>query len=123
MMSSPIQNQIGAVFIPVSDMQRAIGWYSRLLGLPVQAATHEGTIYDLPMAAGQPGLLLDATPKPVTNSSQPLFFFWTDDIRAAHNFLQAEQIPILSEVDDIGSVSFLKFKDPDNNLLMICQRN
>jgi predicted enzyme related to lactoylglutathione lyase len=120
-MPSPIRNQIGAVFIPVSDVSRAIQWYSQLLGLPLRETSHEGKIYDLPMS-GDTALILDAH-KPVANSSQPLFFFWTDDIHAAYTFLKASGIALISEPEDIGSVSTLIFKDPDNNLLMVCQHN
>jgi len=120
-MPSPIQNKIGMVFIPVGDMSRAITWYNRLLGLPESQTSHEGKIYDLPMQDG-PGLILDGH-KPVTNSSQPLCFFWTDDLRAAYAFLKDNNVEIVSEPEDIGSVSTLTFKDPDQNLLMVCQRN
>jgi predicted enzyme related to lactoylglutathione lyase len=121
-MSSPIENRIGQVFVPVSDMQRAVAWYSKLLGLPVMESSHGGTIYDVPMQ-GETRLALDATPRQISNSSQPLFFFWTQDIQAAHDFLRAIEIQIVGQIENIGSVSFLMFKDPDNNLLMVCQRN
>jgi hypothetical protein len=48
-MNSPIQNKIGMVFIPVSDMPAAIAWYSRLFGLTVGKTSHEGRIYGVPM--------------------------------------------------------------------------
>ncbi len=121
-MASPIENRIGQVFIPVSDMERAIAWYSRILGLPIDQASHGGTIYDVPMA-GETRLALDANKQPITNSSQPLCFFWTADIHAAHDFLLANDVELVGTIQDIGSVSFLTFKDPDNNLLMVCQRN
>ena len=121
-MKSPIQNRIGRVFIPISDMERSIQWYSKLLGLPVSATSHEGTIYDVPMQ-GETGLILDGSKKEVRNSSQPLFFLMTDDIEAARDFLVLNGIEILGQIENIGSVSFLKFKDPDNNLLMVCQPN
>jgi predicted enzyme related to lactoylglutathione lyase len=120
-MSSPISRRIGAVFIPVSDMQRAIQWYSHLLDLPITATAHEGRIYDLPMV-GETMLILDGH-KPVTNSSQPLLFFWTEDIQAAHDFFKNSGIEIVREIENIGGVTTLTFKDPDNNLLMACQRN
>jgi len=120
--NSPIQNKIGRVFVPVTDIDRAIQWYSKLLGLPITTTSHGGTIYDLQMA-GETGLILDATKKGVQNSSQPLFFFLTEDIQAAHDFLERNEVEILSQIEDIGSVSFLIFKDPDNNLLMVCQPN
>jgi predicted enzyme related to lactoylglutathione lyase len=121
-MTSPISNKIGAVFIPVSDMARAVKWYSQLLDLPIRESSHDGTIYDVVMN-GDTGLILDANKREVQNSSQPLFFFWTDDLSAAYDFLQINGVEILSQIEDIGSVSFLIFKDPDENLLMVCQRN
>src|SRR5262245_34832316 len=121
-MSSPIENRIGQVFVPVTDMDRAIAWYSRLLGLPIAATSHEGKIYDVPVT-GETRLALDGHQAKVTNSSQPLFFFWTPDIRAAADFLRANDITIVGEIANIGSVSLLRIRDPDNNLLMVCQRN
>lgn len=121
MMNSPIENRIGCLLIPVSDMPRAIAWYSRLFGLPSQSATHEGRIYTLPMQ-GEVGLILDSH-KPVTNSSQPLCFFWTQDIKHAYAFLMESGVDVLAPPEDIGSVTTLLFQDPDHNLLMVCQRN
>ena len=121
-MSSPIENRIGQVFVPVTDMDRAIAWYSRLLGVPIAAATHGGTIYNVPMQ-GETQLALDGTRRQVSNSSQPLFFFWTRDIQAAYAFLQENNVAIVGAVEDIGSVLFVIFKDPDGNLLMVCQPN
>jgi predicted enzyme related to lactoylglutathione lyase len=120
-MTSPIKNRVGCIFIPVSDMSRAIDWYSRLLGLPVEKTTHGGLIYDVPMS-GDVGLILDGH-KPVTNSSQPLLFFWTSDIQSAYTFLLENGVQVERAMEDIGSVTTLTFKDPDNNLLMVCQRN
>ncbi|HMN28179.1 MAG TPA: VOC family protein [Caldilineaceae bacterium] len=121
-MPGPIQNQIGAVFVPVSDLARSVQWYSKLFGLPVKTTSHDGTIYDLQMV-GDVALILDANKPVVSHSPQPLCFFWTEDIRSARSFLQASSIPILSAIEDIGSVSFVTFADPDGNLLMVCQRN
>ncbi len=120
-MQSPIQNRVGMLFIPVSDMARAIAWYSQLLGLPTGQTTHAEKIYNLPMQ-GDTGIILDAH-KAVTNSSQPLCFFWTDDIRATYDFLNSLHVDIVSAIEYIGSVSTLTFRDPDHNLLMVCQAN
>lgn len=120
-MPSPIQNRVGAVFVPVSDMTAAIAWYSRLLGLEPGAPSHDGRIYDLPMA-GEVGVILDAH-RPVRSSSQPLLFFWTADLAATHRFLREAGIELEREIEDIGSVTTLTLRDPDGNLLMVCRRN
>jgi len=120
-MPNPIQNRIGAVFVPVSDLERSARWYSALLGVPVQGASHEGRISDVPMA-GDAALILDAH-KPVERSSQPLCFFWTDDLAGALARLQELEADVVSEIEDIGRVSTLQFLDPDGNPLMVCQRS
>lgn len=118
---SPIRNQIGNVFVPVSDMPRSIAWYSELFGLDIGEPSHGGTICEVPMQ-GETGLILDAN-KPVTERSvQPLCFFWTDDMAAALDHLRMMGVEITSDITDIGSVAFLAFRDPDDNPLMICQR-
>lgn len=119
---SPISNRVGMIFVPVKEIERAIAWYSHLLGLPAGASTHNGTIYDLSMQ-GETGVILDSTNPVVSNSSQPLFFFWTDDIPATYTFLKESGVEVLSQAEDIGSVTTLRFRDPDGNLLMVCQRN
>jgi predicted enzyme related to lactoylglutathione lyase len=120
-MPAPISPHIGNVFIPVSDMLRAIAWYSNLFGLPVESTTHEGKIYNVPMS-GEVSLILDGH-RPVTNSSQPLCFFWTGDIQAAEAFLRKNSIEIVrGGIQDIGGLFTLTFTDPDGNLLMACQR-
>lgn len=103
-------------------MQRAINWYSWLFGLPLGTTSHEGTIYDVPMH-GETGLILDSNKPIIQNSSQPLCYFWTSDIHVAFEFFQQNDVVLVGEILDIGSVSFLTFKDPDSNLLMLCQRN
>jgi predicted enzyme related to lactoylglutathione lyase len=117
---SPIENRIGNVFVPLSDMQRAVAWYSRLFGLEQGQTSHEGGIYDVPMA-GETGSILDAN-KPVTgHSAQPLCLFLTDDISASLQWLRELGVEITGEPRDIGSVIFATFKDPDGNELMVCQ--
>lgn len=107
------------VFVPVSDMGRSVAWYSRLLGVPVGETSHEGRIHGFPMQDGL-GLMLDSH-RPVTTSSQPLFFLWTEDMRTAERFLRGDDVELVGGIEDIGSLLTLTFRDPDGNLLMVCQ--
>lgn len=120
-MESPLQNRIGNVFVPVSDVERSVEWYSELFGLPAEDTAHEGTIYDVE-TTGETGLVLDAN-RPVENSSQPLCFFWTDDAEATRDFLLDLDVPVVMGPEDVGSVTFVTFEDPDGNRLMACQKN
>ncbi|GHO65977.1 hypothetical protein KSC_048690 [Ktedonobacter sp. SOSP1-52] len=124
-MKSPIENRIRGVFVHVADMQKAISWYSELFNLPPASASHEGTIYDMPLKLYEkPGLTLDAN---ITltqeNGKHPMFQLDTKDIHATYTFLKEKGVELLSEIEDIGSVSFVAFKDPFGNVLMVCQDN
>jgi len=48
-MSSPIKNQLGTIFIPVSDIEKARDWYCDLLGMPSSREILFGHLYVLPM--------------------------------------------------------------------------
>ena len=62
-------------------------------------------------------------PPPTDPPRQTILFFWADDVRAARRFLLEVGVDVTSEVVDVGSVSFVTFRDPDGNGLMVCQRN
>ncbi|EFH86582.1 VOC family protein [Ktedonobacter racemifer] len=123
-MKSPIQNRVTSVFVHVTDMQRSSKWYNELLGVSQSSTTHEGTIYDVPMdRQHSPFLTLDAN---VTltqpDGRPPLLMLETADIEAAHDFLVARDIELVSDIEDIGSMYFLAFKDPDGNVLLVSQK-
>lgn len=118
-MSATPFGEIGQVFIPVRDIEASSAWYSRLLGIDVPPPSHGDTIVDLPVGAG-PRLCLDANTS-FTPDGPPRFFWWTEDLDVLAQHLRRLEIPLASEITDIGSVAFLQFRDPDGNLLMACQ--
>lgn len=118
--TSPIEPRVGQVFIPVNDMPKAVAWYSALFGVEHGDPSHAGAIYDIPVT-GETLLVLDSH-KPVTSHSvQPLCMFPTDDMDAAMAHLRELGAEITSEPQDIGSLIFATFRDPDGNPLMIYQ--
>lgn len=121
MATSPLTNRIGQVFIPVRDMAAAAPWYARLLGLPENVASHEGTILDLP-TLGDVGLALDSN-RDFTADGPPRFFWWVDDLEAVRTHLDDLGVEVVGAIEDVGSVSFLQFRDLDGNLLMACAPN
>jgi predicted enzyme related to lactoylglutathione lyase len=119
---SPISRQVGQVFVPVRDMRRAAAWYSALLGFDhdPDRLGHEDTIYDIPTDA-RPGLCLDANRPDFVASGPARFFLWTDDMAATVDHLHRVGAADVSDVLDIGSLSFVTFTDPDGNLLMVAE--
>jgi len=120
-MSSPIQRRVGQVFVPVRDLAAAVRWYAAVLGYEPGVASHGGTIHDVP-TDGETRLALDANRPDFVASGPPRFFLWTDDMAATVEHLLALDVTITSDVEDIGSVCFVQFEDPDGNALMVCQR-
>lgn len=119
--TSPIQRIVGQVFIPVRDMPASIRWYAALLGFEPVDPSHGGTIADIP-TDGPTRLALDANRDEFDTSGPPRFFFWTDDMDATVQHLADLDVTVTSDVEDIGSVAFVQFEDPDGNPLMVCQR-
>lgn len=116
-MTSPILNQIGAVFIPVSDIERSKQWYCKLLGLPMDGEILFDHLYVVPMEG--PGMVLDS--KTFTSESvlkSPSFHLNTEDIDAAYDYVKESGGEILT---DIEHDHWFNFKDPDGNVIMICR--
>ena len=121
-MNSPLSTRVGQVFIPVRDMPTALRWYSRLFGFQADAGRlgHEDTIFDVP-TDGPPYLCLDANQPDFVASGPARCFFLTDDLDATVAHLEAIGATHISDAEDIGSLSFVTFRDPDQNLLMAAQ--
>jgi catechol 2,3-dioxygenase-like lactoylglutathione lyase family enzyme len=109
-----IDNEIGAVFVPVRDIEAARDWYCSILGIAPTEEVQFGHLYLVPMRDGS-GLVLDSKDFSGPHDRKPLFHFNTGDIRGAHAFLKAKGVKSVSEVTD---GVFFSFKDPDGNLLM-----
>lgn len=119
-MQNPIQRKIGAIFVPVSEIEQARAWYARIFGFPADGPIINGHLYCPPMeGTASSYLVLDSkiwTGAPVT--SYPLFHFNTDDIEAAYRYLQENGVEIIGGIQ-FGH--FFEFKDLDGNRLMVCR--
>ncbi|MFC4787254.1 VOC family protein [Nocardioides sp. MAHUQ-72] len=80
-----------------ADLRRLV---RRTAGRRARDGVHGGTILDI-STEGETRLALDATVR----------------------HLRALDVPLTSDIEDIGSVSFVQFEDPDGNPLMVCRRN
>ena len=115
-----INTHVDGIFIHVSNIQRAIDWYSRLLDLPKQDTAHDGMIYNLPVV-GSTQVILDAYPKPVPpRDTGPRVMFTTPDLAAARE-LATSLSDEVTEVEDIGSSLIFFLDDPDGNRICIRQ--
>ncbi|WP_159887358.1 VOC family protein [Paenibacillus puerhi] len=113
---SPIMNEIGTVFIPVSDIEKARDWYSDLLGLPIEGEILFGHLYIVPMKGT--GLVLDSKIYSENNIfNAPAIQLHTKNIEEAYAFMEAKQIELTTKIQHN---QWFNFKDPDGNVLMVC---
>ncbi|WP_400163069.1 VOC family protein [Brevibacillus sp. TJ4] len=117
-MKRTISNQIGAVFVPVRDIERARDWYSAILDLPIEGDIQFGHLYCIPMESGTQLVLDSKIYREESRRETPLFHFNTDDIDAAYADLKEKDVTILT---DIEHGHWFTFQDPDGNVLMVCK--
>ncbi|MFD2443926.1 VOC family protein [Bacillus sp. CGMCC 1.16607] len=116
-MNHPILNQIGTVFIPVSNIELARDWYCDILGIQAEGEIQFGHIYVIPMNGTR--IVLDSKIFSEENILNfPLFHFNTTNIDDAYSFIKQKKVHLLT---DIQHNHYFNFKDPDGNTLMICK--
>lgn len=118
MMSSPIKNEVGGIFIPVRDIEEARDWYCHILGLPNDGEVLFGHLYILPMAKGS-GVVLDS--KIYAENAVfkvPAFHFNTDNVTEAYDYMLANGVQMVSTIQHD---QYFNFKDMDGNMLMVCK--
>ncbi|UVI31471.1 VOC family protein [Paenibacillus spongiae] len=122
-MTSPIRNEVGGVFIPVKDVERAREWYCRLLGIPADCEIMFGHLCPLQMQGV--GLILDTMPmwggdRPggAPHISTPVCMLLTNDLDASYAYAQEQGMELVSAIEHNH---WFVLKDPDGNLIMICR--
>ncbi|HEU5138692.1 MAG TPA: VOC family protein [Bacillales bacterium] len=118
---TPIHNRIKAIFINVTDMERAVKWYEGLFSVSM-AQNHNAPVLNIPTEGGS-DLLLDANRFLQGDDYKTLLMLDTDDVDEAYRFLKSRDVEIFKEIERYDDVSFFTFKDPDGNVLMVCQEH
>jgi len=117
-MSSPIQNQIQTVFIPVSSIEKARDWYCGLLDVPAEGEILHGHLFILPMK-GSAGIVLDSRIYAPENVFRiPAVQLLTDNIEESYEYMKEKGAELVTEIE---YNQWFNFKDPDGNMLMVCK--
>ncbi|ASK61465.1 glyoxalase [Virgibacillus phasianinus] len=114
---NPIINQIGTVFIPVHNIAKARDWYCAILGVPVTDEILFGHLYVLPMQGT--GIVLDSKiyQEDRVFKMAP-FHLNTTDIKKAYAFMHDKGVEMVTGIEHD---QWFNFKDPDGNVLMVCE--
>ncbi|WP_274362249.1 VOC family protein [Paenibacillus thermotolerans] len=111
-----IQNGIHFVFIPVSDMERAVRFYSDIFGLPAKPGPY-GSLYNVDIQS--PNIVLDSNPEEGWEPlKHPLFALKASDLEKAKAAV-AEAGGKARDIVHFSDVSFFVFEDLDGNRIMI----
>jgi catechol 2,3-dioxygenase-like lactoylglutathione lyase family enzyme len=114
---NPIKNEVGTIFIPVKDIEKARDWYCDLLGLPADGEVQFGHLYVLPMDGT--GIVLDSKIYSEENIfSAPAFHLNTKNIREAFDFLKSKEVELATGIEHDH---WFTFRDPDGNHIMVCK--
>ncbi|MBS4219957.1 hypothetical protein KHA96_16720 [Bacillus sp. FJAT-49711] len=110
---------VGSIFIHVKDMNRAVNWYAKLLGLSVPPGPYD-RVFSIKL--NNLILLLDANRSDHFQPSKlPLFSFPAENIDKTYEFLTNNNIDIQGDIERFPDISFLTIKDSEGNLIMIVQ--
>ncbi|MCT4784965.1 VOC family protein [Exiguobacterium aestuarii] len=114
---NPILHQIGTIFIPVSDIQKARDWYCNLFDLSIKGEILFDHLYVIPLEGTN--LVLDSKIYSTDNIIQtPLFHLNTRDIHQAYSYMIQKNIDIITPIEHDH---WFNFKDFDGNVIMICK--
>ena len=108
------------VSMSVSDLDRAIDWYQRVLGFELEYRMDDIGWCELisPVAKVKVGLSVVETPNP--GGATPTF--GVEDIESAKLSLEAAKVRIDGDITTIENmVRFMTFYDADDNALMFYQ--
>jgi predicted enzyme related to lactoylglutathione lyase len=105
---------ISAIWLPVSDMQRAVAFYRDKLGLDV--LEHGGDWSEV--TAGDQRIGLNAAESPAGQGGAVIAFA-VDDIEATVDQLKGQGVDFSGELSEHPWGQIAPFKDPDGNDLQI----
>ncbi|WP_085990866.1 VOC family protein [Oceanobacillus senegalensis] len=121
MRKSPIKNKVNLVFIPVRNIEKSKEWYSNILGIK-DGEVHFEHLFVAEMEGA--GMILDTMPQWREENGElprlnfPAIQFATEDIHASYRFMKENGVEL---VTDVQHDQFFVFKDPDGNMLMVCE--
>jgi catechol 2,3-dioxygenase-like lactoylglutathione lyase family enzyme len=118
-------SKINTVIVPVSDQERAIAFYTKVLGLEKRADIPMGNDYRwvevAPAGAETSIAIVPPPPGKPTGNVETGIGLYTDDIDAYHADLRASGADVDDEISRMGGPvpPLFWLRDPDGNTLMV----
>lgn len=109
--------------IPVKDLEKAIAWYTKNLGLQMTFRNEDIAIFKLESG---PVLIINRTQHDLrphwkdNETIRPVIGFLTESIKEFHQELTTKQVRV-TEIRDEGMGFFFEFYDLDDNYFSVVQ--
>lgn len=119
----PIYNQMNGVFIHVTNLNVSAKWYCDLLGIEVDLEKVKSPVFNVPVTGTTSLTLDDHSFDPTFQhyiSPNPIFNFYTTNIEEAYRYVLEKGIKIVREIERVGNTAWFNIKDPDGNVVMVC---
>jgi len=119
-MNSPVKNVVDTVFIPVNEIEKAKEWYGKILGIDGEIMHGHLCVLDMKGTS----VVLDEMPlwreseDKINPINIPFIQFATDDIYKSFQFMKDNGVELVTGIEH---GHFFTIKDPDGNMLMVCQ--
>ncbi|WP_214482978.1 VOC family protein [Bacillus sp. SM2101] len=114
-------DRLGSVFIHVKDLKKSTEWYSKILEQPAPDEDPQGPCHWFDMGEGR-GVLLDDN-RNNRDDVRPSFMLHTEDVHKAYKLVIDNGGEIIREIERDEMVAFFNFKDPDGNVVMVCEEH
>jgi len=123
---SPVLNQISGVILWSRNLERSVELYNKLFRLSPEQQKGFGHLYIFHLPSGMDVMIdangMDAVPVP--DKAPPLFFMPATDIDKAAAFVQELGFEIIyGGIHRNDAVSFFNMRDPDFNVITVCQNH
>jgi predicted enzyme related to lactoylglutathione lyase len=124
--ASPIQSKINCVIIWTRKIKLTVEMYSKLFDLSAEQQNDYGHLVVLHLPSGV-DIMIDSNGmvnQPIPEKAPPLFFIPATDIDEAAAFIQELGFTMIyGDIQRLGSVSFFNMRDPDFNVITVCQNH
>jgi catechol 2,3-dioxygenase-like lactoylglutathione lyase family enzyme len=114
--------KVGLIMLYVGDIARSRAFYVDTLGLTIVPRLSSDEFVFLQLAGGSPMALQPATAAPEGMRTEPggcELGFEVDDVDTVYNAWKAREIPLVSEIVDMGAGRMFRLRDPDGRIINV----
>jgi catechol 2,3-dioxygenase-like lactoylglutathione lyase family enzyme len=111
--------RIDTVFIKVRDLDKAVEWYTKILGLKLRWKNDEGGYAAIEMGGAPITFVVEKDSEKFKPYEDAPFIIYARDIVEAHNSLHSQNVEV-GAIETLYDSKWFWFKDQDGNVERVC---